>query len=172
MKHTHLVAAFQNVNGASFLGIDTIVDVALTGGKKNPQQGRVTKQMIGARAMVFQNKDINGYEAMVKRRLEAEGKDPSSFVLGERAWGTRIPGMPIVEHFKDDETKYYLEVIFLQSGSIQYFLDGSPVMESDVIGLPVKKAASGQGSVDNKVVIRCFAADSITALRIDGVEHR
>lgn len=172
MKHTHLVAAFQNVNGASFLGIDSIVDVTLTGGKKNPQQGRVTKQMLGARAMVFQNKNINGYDAMVKRRLEAEGKDPDSFVLGERTWGTRIPNMPIIEHFKDGDTKYYLEVIFLEAGPIQYFLDGSPVAESEIIGLPVARATKGQGGVENKVVIRSFAAESITALRIDGVEHR
>ena len=87
MKHTDLVTAFQNVNGSSFVGIDTLTEVKLTGGKKNPQQGRITKKMAGASVMCFQNKNINGYAAMIGRRLLAEGKDPSSFVLGERAWG-------------------------------------------------------------------------------------
>src|ERR1035437_2704714 len=116
MKHTDLVTAFQNVNGSSFVGIDTLTEVKLTGGKKNPQQGHITKRMTGASVMCFQNKTINGYAAMIGRRLLAEGKDPTSFVLGERAWGTRVPNLPIIEHFKDGAMHYYLEVIFLRSG--------------------------------------------------------
>lgn len=108
--------ALQNVSGGSFVGIDTLTDVKLTGGKKNPHQGRVTKSMTGAQVMVFQNKNINGYEAMIRRRLEAEGKDPATFVLGERAWGQRLPNSPIVVHKKEDGTRYYLEVIFLRAG--------------------------------------------------------
>ena len=81
MKHTQLVAAIQNVSGASFIGLDTLTEVTLAGGKKNPQQGRITKRMKGASVMVFQNKNINGYEAMVHRRLLTEGKDPADFQL-------------------------------------------------------------------------------------------
>jgi hypothetical protein len=169
MKHTQLVAAIQNVNGASFIGLDTLTEVKLTGGKKNPQQGRVTKRMVGASVMVFTNKNTNGYEAMVQRRLLAEGKMPWDFIVGERAWGTRIPDMPIVEHFKDGATKYYLEVIFLNPGAVEYLLDGMHIKAADIEGLPQHKDnADSQGGLDNKVIIRTFAADSITELRIDG----
>lgn len=167
MKYTTLVDALQNINGSTFIGLDTLTEVKLTGGKKNPQQGRITKRMIGAHVMAFQNKNINGYQAMIDRRLIAEGKDPANFVLGERAWGTRVPNMPIIEHFKDGQTKYYLEVIFLKAGDIEYLLDGKPIPESSVIGLPVASTGE-QGGLDNKVIIRSFAAESIIGLRVDG----
>lgn len=167
MKHTQLVAALANVSGASFVGIDTLTEVKLKGGKGNPQQGRVTKRMVGASVMVFSNTKTNGYAAMIARRLSAEGKDPASFVLGERAWGTRIPNMPIVEHEKDGVVKYYLEVIFLKAGKVEYRIDGTPCSESDIIGLPEKQEGE-QGGLDNKVFIRTFAADSITEIRVDG----
>ena len=109
MKHKQLIDAVGNISGASFVGIDTLTKVTLSGGKKNPQQGRVQKRMTGASVMCFQNKTVNGYEAMIQRRLVAEGKDPNSFQHGERAWGVRIPNMPIVEH----KVFYYLVVIFL-----------------------------------------------------------
>ena len=163
MKHAQLVNAVANINGASFVGLDTHTDVPLTGGKKNPMQGRVTKRMVGASVMSFQNKNFSAYEAMVKRRLEAEGKQPEDFVLSERAWGVRVPNMPIVEH----KGNYYLEVIFLKPGTVTYYLDGNPIDKQDIEGL--KDAAAGeQGGLENKVIIRTFAADSITELRIDG----
>ena len=167
MKHTQLVAAFSEVNGASFVGIDALTEVKLKGGKGNPMQGRVTKRMVGASVMVFQNKKANGYEAMIQRRLVAEGKDPAGFVLGPRAWGTRVPDMPIIEHFKDGATTYYVEVIFLKPGKTEYRLDGAPVAKSDIIGLEEREEGE-QGGLDNKVVIRSFKADSITEVRVDG----
>ena len=163
MKYAQLINAVANINGASFVGLDTHTDVTLTGGKQNPHQGRVTKKMLGATVMSFQNKNFSAYEAMIQRRLVSEGKDPAAFVLGERAWGVRIPNMPIVEH----KGEYYLEVIFLTPGVTTYYLDGNPVPASFVIGL--KSGAAGeQGGLENKVIIRTFKADSITELRIDG----
>ncbi len=167
MKHTQLVLAFTNVSGASFVGIDTLTEVKLLGGQRNAQQGRITKRMVGAQVMVFQNKNINGYEAMIFRRLAQEGKDPASFKLGVRAWGTRIPNMPIVTHEKDGQVNYYLEVIFLKPGKVEYRLDGAPINESNIVGLPVAREGE-QGGLDDKVVIRTFAASSVTEVRIDG----
>lgn len=167
MKHATLINAVAQINGASFVGLDTHTDVKLSGGKSNPMQGRVTKRMIGATVMSFQNKNFSAYEAMIQRRLTAEGKDPAKFVLGERAWGTRIPNMPIIEHFKDGQTRYYLEVIFMKPGVTAYYLDGAPVTKADIVGL-VDGETGEQGGLENKVIIRTFAADSITELRIDG----
>jgi len=167
MKYTQLVAAFQNVSGASFVGFDSLTEVTLTGGKKNPMQGRVTKRMVGASVMVFSNQNTNAYEAMIQRRLEQEGKDPVSFELSPRAWGTRIPNMPIVEHEKNGVTTYYLEVIFLKPGKVEYRLDGAPIPQDLIEGLK-EPVAGEQGGLDNKVIIRTFAADSITEVRVDG----
>lgn len=163
MKHQVLIAAVQAIKGGSFVGIDTHTDVKLTGGQKNPQQGRVTKRMTGALCMAFTNEGINAYKAMVQRRLDAEGKDPEDFKISERAWGVRIPNMPIVEH----KGTYYLEVIFLKPGKVEYLLDGQVVPESDIQGLPVKRE-SEQGGLDNKVIIRDFKAESIVELRCNG----
>ena len=163
MKYATLVNAVANINGASFVGLDTHTDVTLTGGKSNPMQGRVTKRMIGATVMSFQNKNFSAYEAMVKRRLAVEGKAPEDFKLGERAWGVRLPNMPIVEH----KGEYYLEVIFMKPGAVSYELDGLPINKVDIIGLK-DTTAGKQGGLEDRVIIRTFAADSITELRIDG----
>lgn len=167
MKHAVLINAVQAISGGSFVGLDTHVDVKLTGGKKNPQQGRVTKRMTGALCMAFTNQGMNAYKEMVQRRLSKEGKDPEDFQLSPRAWGVRIPNMPIVEH----NGAYYLEVIFLKPGKVEYLLDGNVVPESAIQGLPAKREGE-QGGLEDKVIIRTFAAASIVELRCDGKVFR
>lgn len=171
MNYTTAQMIFSNVSGASFVGIDTETAVTLTGGKKNPQQGRVTKRTTGSNVMVFQNKSINGYAAMVARRLANEGKDPDSFELQPRKWGKRIANTPFVEHEKDGEMQYYVEFIFLKAGDVEYLLDGKVVDKSTIQGLPVKRAPSGQGGLEDQVQVRSFKLDSITKIRIDGNEY-
>jgi len=162
MDYITAQGVFGALAGGSFVGIDTRTEVKLTGGRKNPQQGRVTKVMRGATVMVFSNAETNAYDAMVRRRLAEEGKDPDSFELGERAWGTRIPGTPFVEH----NGKHYLETIFMRPGAVEYELDGNPIDKSDIQGLPAPRIdEDSQGGLDNKVVIRTFALDSIMCLR-------
>lgn len=168
-----LIELLKSVNGASFISIDTCTVPTINktlGGRgaatiPNPHYGRVTKVMTSAVVMVFQNKTINGYEAMVNRRLAAEGKDPSSFELGPRKWGTRLENLPVVEH----KGEYYLEVIFLKPGKVQYFLDGHHVTPDMIQGMRVvEKDEEQQGGLENQVVIRSFKFDSITRIKIDG----
>lgn len=157
----------DTVDGASFAGLDTETDVTLKGGKANPQQGRITKRHTGANIMLFTNKATNAYDAMVKRRLSAEGKDPGDFKLQPRAWGERIPNSPFIEH----KGTHYIEVIFLKAGKSEYLLDGNPIATADVIGLRETVSSTGQGGLDNKVVIRSYKLSSIKAIRIDGTEY-
>jgi hypothetical protein len=184
-KYYNLREIFANVNGSSFVGLDTESVVSLKGGKKNEQQGRVTKRTLGSQVMVFTNQESNGYENMVQRRLIEEGKDPTSFKVGERVWGKRVPNLPIVEHEKDGVIKEYLEVIFLKAGTSEYFLDGLPIKKEDIIGLQEKDdkptevpgkdddpTNKGQAGLDDKVIVRTYGADSIVAIRIDGVEYQ
>jgi len=148
-----------DVSGASFIGLDTVTTPKLTGGKKNPIQGKIQKHMDGASVMVFQNKNSNGYENMVNRRLESEGFDAETFNVGQRVWGERVEGLPIVTH-KGAE---YLEVIFLKAGQVHYTLDGQPIEYADIEGM--KTASEGvQGGLEDKVVIRTFKSDSISTL--------
>lgn len=163
LKYAGLAAAMQSVNGASFISIDTETDPRLTGGKSNPHKGHVKKVMTGANVMVFQNKTVSGYNEMVKRRLSKEGKNPDSFKLSPRAWGERIPNTPFIEH----NGKYYLEVIFLGSGDVHYELDGADIAKDAVIGLPAPKEEARQGGLNDKVIIRTFALDSLRNVRIN-----
>lgn len=156
---------FEHVTGNTIISIDTLTVPVLKGGKGNPMQGRVLKVMTGASVMVFSNKRTHGYDAMVRRRLAKEGKDPASFELSERPWGTRVPELPIVEH----KGEQYLEVIFLKAGEVSYLLDGKPIESEKIEGLPQKKEGE-QGGLDNKVIIRTFHTESIDAIRIDGEE--
>jgi len=166
MKLETAQAAFAQLEGGTFVGLDTETPVKLKGGKKNPQQGRVTKVMQGAQVMSFSNKNGSAYDAMVRRRLEAEGKDADSFELSPRAWGTRCTGTPFVEH----KGNYYLEVIFLKAGEVQYCLDGVPVQASEIKGLPDTPENTGQAGLENTVVIRTFKLENVTALRAYGLK--
>ena len=165
MKLETAQRAFAALEGGTFVGLDTETPVKLKGGKKNPQQGRVTKVMKGAQVMSFSNTNGSAYDAMVRRRLEAEGKDADSFELSPRAWGERISGTPFVEH----KGEHYLEVIFLKAGEVQYQLDGQSVPESEIEGLPDKQEGQ-QGGLENKVVIRTFKLENVTALRAYGLK--
>lgn len=168
ITQAELIALFLNpevsgLNGASFIGIDTLTNVKLSGGKANPMQGLVTKATVGSSVMIFSNKNSNGYENMVERRLIAEGKDPNSFSLSPRVWGTRIANKPLVEH----KGEYYLEVIFLKAGETSYLLSGRPIRKDLVEGLPEKSEEGSQGGLDNKVIIRTYKVSSITRVTIN-----
>jgi hypothetical protein len=158
---------FGGLAGGTFVGIDTETVVKLTGGKSNPQQGRVTKRMTGAQIMVFTNENTNAYDAMVRRRLSDEGRNPDDFQLGPRAWGTRITGTPFVEH----KGEYYLETIFMRPGSVEYRLDGQPIPKDQIQGLAERETnPDAQAGLSNAVVIRTFKLDSIIGLRAMGTQ--
>lgn len=171
-----VLEAFANINGATFVGIDTDSVVSLKGGRKNPQRGRVHKVTLGSTVMCFQNKHVNGYEAMVRRRLAQAGKDPDSFKLGPRVWGTRLPELPIVVHEKDGVVKHYLEVIFMHAGTSHYYMDtpDNIIPKDMIIGLetPPRPSETGQAGNNDRVIIRTYDIASITALRINNTVYR
>ena len=166
-KFTKLVQALENVNGMTFIGLDTETEPRMSGGKNNPFKGHVKKIMKGANVMVFQNKTVSGYDNMVKRRLAQEGKDPKTFTLQSRVWGTRIPNTPLVCHVKDGTTKFYLEVIFLKTGEVHYEVDGVKFDTKAIPGLSHTPQEGHQGGLNNKVIIRTFSLDSIKRVRIN-----
>lgn len=153
----------SKLNGATFMGIDSLTDVKLSGGKSNPMQGGVQKAVVGSSVMIFSNKNSNAYKNMVERRLVAEGKNPESFQLSPRAWGERIANTPLVLH-KDE---YYLEVIFLKAGEVSFFYNGKPIKETLIQGMPEKSEGGEQGGLSDKVIIRTFKISSIARITIN-----
>ena len=156
----------SDVNGATFISIDTVTTPVLEGGKKNPMQGQIRKVTIGSNVMVFSNKTVNAYDAMVRRRLEQEGKDPNTFELGQRRFGERIPGTPFIEH----NGQLYLEVIFLKAGKTHFEHGVRPIERHQVVGL--KEAKEGvQAGLEKKVVIRTINVDNIKQITVNKEMH-
>ena len=164
MNVNELKNELEKINGCTFAGIKAVTPVKLKGGKKNPMQGKVYKVVENGNCMLFPNKSSNGYENMVKRRLEKEGKDAENFKLGKRVWGKRIENTPLVEH----KGKYYLEIIYMQTPKIHYMYDGKPIEKDKIEGLPEKKTEGKQGGLDNKVYIRTISLDNIKELKLFG----
>lgn len=166
MNFNILEQLMMDVNGTTFVSIDTVTDVVLPGGKKNPLNGRVQKLVERSSVMVFQNKNSNGYENMINRRLESEGQSAASFEVGPRKWGQRIPETPFVEH----NGQMYLEVIFLNPGEVSYLLDGKKTTDPNCIP-PQKETGVGdgweQGGLINKVIIRTYKVESIVGITIN-----
>lgn len=166
-----LIEKLSDFNGCQIIGLDTVITVKLTGGKKNPMQGRVRKITEGNQVMIFKNG--NGYKNMVNRRLKEQFDEigmtttelferiaNQDFEPGPRPWGTRVDDSPIISH----KGKLYLECIFLKAGQSKYFLNGEEIAKEDIIGLPVKTEGQ-QGGLIDKVVVRTFALDSIIKVR-------
>ena len=167
-KLLQILTECKGISGNTFIGGDFLTIPVLKGGKGNDMQGRVQKITIGASLQIFQNKRVNGYESAVKRRLEAEGKNPDTFELKPRQWGQRLENCPIVEHTnKAGEQNFYLEVIYLKSGKTNYLFDGKPIEKNAIIGLEDKEEGF-QGGLENSVIIRSYKLDSIVRLTVAG----
>ncbi len=151
----------SGISGNTFVGLDTLTVVKLTGGKGNVMQGKVQKANAGSQVQVFQNKTKSAYGSMVQRRLNKEGKEVE-FQLSPRTWGVRVEGTPILEH----KGEFYLEVIFIKSGETSYLLDGKPIKKDLIQGLPVSKGGT-QGGLEDKVIIRTYKIASLTRVTIN-----
>lgn len=167
----NIATIMEKVNGGSIISIDTETTPTIQGGKTNPHVGNIRKITKSAQVMVFTNKKGSSYEKAVHRRLKEEGKDPNTFVLSPRSWGTRIDNTPFVVHTdKDGVTKMYLEVIFMKPGKSTYTYNGVAIDKKDIVGLKDKDEAE-QGGLSDKVIIRTFNIESIKGLRAFGQSY-
>ena len=159
-----IMSSLIQVSGAAIGSIDAETKITLTGGKKNPQQGRVTKKTEGGNVMFFTNTNSNAYNNMVKRRLAAEGKDPEGFVLSKLPWGERIAETPFIQH----NDKLYVQVVYLQAPkAVKYFLDGVEIAKNAIQGLPSSEMSeSSQGGLNNKVILRTYMLENLRKLKM------
>lgn len=156
-----------DVKGTSFISIDTATEPPLLGGKANPMKGHVRKVQVGSNVMIFGMKEGSAYDNMVKRRLTQEGKDPASFQLSERKWGTRVEGTPFIEH----KGEMYLEVFFVKPGAVHYEHRGQQIDPAFIEGFNPREDTSVQGGLENKVVIRTVKLSNILAMKCNGSRH-
>lgn len=158
-----LLAQLAKVQGSAIGSITCETSVTLKGGKSNALQGKVIKRAEGANVMFFTNTNSNAYNNMVRRRLQAENKNPDSFKLGKRVWGERIAETPFVQH----NGQLYVEVVYLQSPkNVTYLVNGIATDKAQIPGLPETPAESAQGGLSNKVVVRTFKLASIKQLNM------
>ncbi len=163
----------ENVHGGTFISLKTDSTVKLNKTYKdedgvkqsNPHHGKVTKVTKDMNVMVFQNKNSNAYENMVKRRLTEQGSDPETFTVGPRTWGTRIPNTCFIEH----KGAYYVEVILISKGKTEYFLNDEPIAYENILGAPARKSnPEAQGGIEKKIDIRTFSVASIVGAKVSG----
>jgi hypothetical protein len=176
MNRTAIEQILAPISGATFASLDTQTECKLTGGKKNPMQGRIVKRCLGNRVMLFTNKRSSAYDNMVKRRLEQAGLNPATFQAGPLPWGSRVPDSPFIEH----GDKLYLQCVFLGAGNVAYFRRGEqqgentwfePIKKEEIIGLSDRSGSEHQGlGQDRQVIVRTYCTDSILAIRAFGSE--
>ena len=162
--------ALSEMKGATFASLDARV-FPVRGSKI------AYKDITGALVLLFSSSE-SGYEAMVRRRLEQEGKDPLSFAVMDLPWGEKINGGPLIYHL----SKHYLQCIVLRAGEVSCYINGVLFSEIEFnrifTGSQKRSEAYHQGlTEDNKVLVRTFDVSGITKLRLMGQtlkteEHR
>lgn len=196
MRH-NIMDVLETVKGSSFASIDTMTEMGLrsrldeskevsdtlsavvraflrSGIKKNPYVGKIFRRVDSTSVQLFTNSKTNGYENMVKRRLEKEGKSADDFSVGKPVWGSRIADLPIVEH----NGEYYLECIVQGPGTATYYFDTEnkknryvEIPYSEIIGTsPVTESTKGQGGLEGRVNIVRYRLSSLRGIRVGGAE--
>lgn len=157
MLRTNLINSFSQIRNNAIGSITMETSVKLTGGKKNPMQGRITKKSSGGSVMFFGNSKSNGYANMKNRRAKKVDFNASTFTPKPRPWGNRISGTPLVFH-KD---KVYVECVFLHAPKTEYFLDDNAISKHAIQGL--KKSYSAK---KNDVILRTINIDNVKELKM------
>ena len=165
---------FENVRGTGFAGIDALTIEPRLKRDEAVQPGVVTKKLTGATVMIFAQEDHTAFSVQVKRRMEKEGLDPDSWEGGPLLYGDWIDDTMFIVHTKKGATEptYYLRVHFVNAGKVEHFLNGKPINKADIINTAAPKNNSSQGGLLNKIQVRNYKLDSITAIRIDGTEYK
>lgn len=99
----------------------------LKGGKSNKQQGQVVKVSTATVTL--------GAPGLYATRKVMEGEFDSADEVQKPVWGTRRGASCIIEH-KGSE---YIEAILDDAPEVDYFLNGSKVDKSEIVGLPASR---------------------------------
>jgi hypothetical protein len=166
MNEKDIINFVAKIEKPTLVNLTTLTKVTLAGGKKNSQQGRITKKTSDALVMLYPDTTDNSYEKMVKEQMVKEGKDPSAWSVGARKWGVRVGNTCLIEH----KGSLYLEAHYIQKGTTEYFIDGNnPISLFDIEGLKESKPSQNenfQGGIQNMIEIRTISVESIIDIQI------
>ena len=142
MNIIEIETVIRRIKGCTFASLDA-----------ETVEKSLRRRTTGERVILFANKNVSGYENMVKRRLLASGKDPDSFHLGELPWGERLSGTPLIHH----KGKYYLQTILVSAPSVEYFLGDTRVN-------PLAFGVKPRVIDGDKVVVQTYNVENIQRL--------
>lgn len=149
------IAALQQIQGASFAGLDAVT---------HPKTG-IKKVTTNQQVLLF---GCGGqYESMVKKRLEEAGLNPGSFAGLDLPWGTRVDDSPLISH----KEKLYLQTILIQPGGIVYYRE-TPFGDREVNPLDygIKERTPNQGLPEGQeVVVNTYGLDNLVRLTVGGL---
>ena len=145
-----------NINGSSIISFSSETTIKPKAAFKHHI---IKKKSFNNNVIVFGKCGVNGYQNMVNRRLQQEGKQ-ANFQVGVRKWGTAIKNTCFVLH-KD---QVYLDCIFLNKPKTEYYLDDK-LVDYDVIK-PMIYAVNKpkQNQLENTVQFRTFKLSNIISI--------
>jgi len=171
------IELFNNVlltairNGNNFANIDIACPESLTGGKKNPMQGRIVKHTRGLRVEIATDSVINSYESRYNRDLE-KGGHGGTYTIKPHAYAVRFGKDTATMHHKTNGTPYMR--YFMQKGQLgaetYYTLDNKRIDAADIEGLKVKVKSimpetKGTDSEVERPFYRLVKVENIVAIR-------
>lgn len=147
------------------------------------KKDRETKQPNPFIGRVLKRSKVNGivggwnYASAVNRQRIREANPQTiaeveavpDFEAMPRSWGTRIPNSGLVQH----GNKYYVELKVERSLETTYLIDGQPATDKQLEELKKflpKKSESSRQEVEKQIILRDYALESISHVKINGTE--
>jgi hypothetical protein len=163
LRHSELRELLSARRGAQIVTLTAVTDARLrkTG---NPLAMPVLK-VSRVNGIVNWNYQL----AVVNQQLR-EGSAAPEFQPEPRAWGTRIPDSPFVEH----KGNLYLELKVERSLGHNYRDSNGGLLDAAVVQpfLPAKRSNAEHQGVEREVVLRDYALSSIDQITVGGVSYQ
>jgi len=111
------------------------------------------------------------------REAEEAGLDPEEveeFEPQDRYWGRRIPDTPLVQHVKDGETRYYLEVMKFRTLDFRWTerSTGRRIEDDEVRPFIRERSQPSTQETEKEIRLRDYRLDHIDELSINGERYR
>lgn len=155
LNRQELLELLSNVNGTTFVSLETRVNPRLKSGNPFVNLEKVSK-VCGAIGFNYQNSVNN-------QRLREDLKN--DFKSEPRKWGQRVSGTPLVRH----NNKLYLE-IKVQSSESDFF-DKNQRINIDKIK-PWEYTSTSRQGLEKDVILRDYSIDNISRITINKKEYR
>lgn len=163
-----LTAVLKDINGAAIISIVAQTDARLLK-TDNPFAMPVTKRshINGIINWSYSN-SVNNQRCREEQPIGADG-EVEQFVAKPRRWGTRMAGLPFVEHTnKQEQYKQYLEVKVERSLAHQYFdANGNTLTDEQVAPFLPKKSKPKTQKTDKEIFCRDYTMSNVQTVQLN-----